>query len=110
MRYNKLVRDNTPEQIIEDGNQVRFKKISTKEEFIWYANKKVLEEAKELYYAVKGPADKNEIINEVADLAEIVKVLTKALGISDEEVREIQKIKAANIGGFEKGIILQEVK
>ena len=49
-------------------------------------------------------------MEELADLMEVIRAAAKARGSSIEEVEKIRREKAEKRGGFEKKILLEEVK
>lgn len=101
-RYNKLVRDNIP-QIIMD-NEGRFAKTRTlnDEEFLFELNRKLQEELRE--YLSSGD------IEELADLEEVIRGVLDAKKISYEEFENIRKQKAEKRGSFKKRIFLETVE
>lgn len=101
-RYNKLVRDNIP-QIIMD-NEGRFAKTRTlnDEEFLFELNRKLQEELRE--YLSSGE------IEELADLEEVIRGVLEAKNISYEEFEKIRKQKAEKRGSFKKRIFLETVE
>ncbi|SEN01198.1 Predicted house-cleaning noncanonical NTP pyrophosphatase, all-alpha NTP-PPase (MazG) superfamily [Mesobacillus persicus] len=103
--YNKLVRDRIPEIIEKTG-----KKFSTKilenDEYITELRKKAYEELDEYM----NTNNKEDAVEELADLLEIVHALAESHGSSIEEVEELRKNKAAKRGGFKEKIFLIEVE
>ncbi|MCU1806370.1 nucleoside triphosphate pyrophosphohydrolase [Cytobacillus firmus] len=103
--YNKLVRDQIPEIIEKTG-----KKFSTRilddNEYIKELKKKSFEELQE-YVETNN---KEDAIEELADVLEIIHALAEYHGASIEEVEEIRKQKAEKRGGFKEKIFLIEVE
>lgn len=103
--YNKLVRDLIPEVIENSG-----KKFSTiilnKTEYIEQLKKKAFEELDEYV----NTNNKNDAVEELADLLEIIQALAEYHGSSIEEVEEVRKLKAEKRGGFKDKIFLIEVE
>ncbi|WP_404354871.1 nucleoside triphosphate pyrophosphohydrolase [Cytobacillus firmus] len=103
--YNKLVRDGIPEIIEKTG-----KKFSTRilddNEYIKELKKKSFEELQE-YVETNN---KEDAIEELADVLEIIHALAEYHGASIEEVEEIRKQKAEKRGGFKEKIFLIEVE
>ena len=52
---------------------------------------------------------KDQNIEELADLLEVIHVAAIARGYTLEDLEQIRAEKAARRGGFEKGILLKEV-
>lgn len=97
--YNKLVRDNIPNQL--RAKNIPFEeRIASEEEYKEELIKKVGEEAAEFL------ADKS--IEELADLVEVVEALKKLPEYTNLE--EVRITKLNDKGGFEKRIILKGEK
>ena len=100
IRYHKLVRDGIPEIIEKDGRQCTCSILSD-EDYLVLLDEKLTEELEEY--------QESKSMEELADLLEVMMAAAKARGSSIEEVEEIRKSKAAERGGFEKKIMLEEV-
>lgn len=98
--YNKLVRDNIPQIIENDGKKFDIH-YAKKEELISLLEAKLQEEALEF------SQDKN--LEELADLMEVIFGLSAALGYSEEDLLNKREEKKLQRGGFEKGIVLEDV-
>lgn len=98
-KYNKLVRDRIPEIIEASGNQCKTKILSDKE-YLTMLDTKLNEEIAEYQQ------DKN--LEELADVLEVIRTITVALGHSLEELEAIRVKKAQQRGSFEKKIFLIE--
>ena len=101
--YNKLVRDNIPEIIIED-NQVPVTKVLDKEEYKKALEEKILEEYNEVLETIG-----EDRLKELADLLEIIKSLAELENSSLDEVLKIAKEKREKRGGFSKKIYLEKI-
>lgn len=102
--YSKLVRDGIIEKIRVNGDVASYRQ-ATDEEFPAYVARKVREEARELSEALL--AGSNEaIIEEIADLREIVDEVIALRGISNEAIAQIQKQKRYKVGAFGRRWIL----
>lgn len=99
--YNKLVRDNIPE-IIKNQGETPYVSVLDDKQYNVKLRKKLKEEVRE--YLV------SEEIEELADIIEVIEALAKHKGSSFEEVLEIKEKKAKKNGKFEKRIFLQKVK
>lgn len=104
MKYKKLVRDNIPEIIKENGEKPIIRKLS-KIDYRTELRKKVLEEAKELQKA----KNKGELIEELADIQEVLLALYDAEEIKCSEVADIGRKKRKIRGGFKKQLFLEGV-
>ncbi|MCA1060288.1 nucleoside triphosphate pyrophosphohydrolase [Rossellomorea aquimaris] len=103
--YNKLVRDKIP-QIIESKGKEFSTKILNDEDYIQYLKEKAYEELDE-YCAAETDG---EAVEELADLLEVVRALSKQHGFTIEEVEAVRKDKAEKRGGFQGKVFLIEVK
>ena len=95
--FNKLVRDNIP-QIIENNNEKAFIKILDEAEY----RKELLNKLKEECEEVEKAKNTNEILEELADVYE---VLVSIARIENKDIRDIIEIadkKRAIKGGFTK--------
>lgn len=98
--YNKLVRDRIPE-IIEASGKTCVTEILSDEAYLEMLDKKLDEELAEYH--------KDQNIEELADLLEVIRACAVARGYSVEELEQIRADKAAKRGVFEKKILLKEV-
>lgn len=98
--YNKLVRDRIPE-IIEASGKTCKTEILSDDEYLKMIDAKLDEELAEYH--------KDQNIEELADLIEVIYAATKARGYTLEELEQARAGKAAKRGGFEKKILLKEV-
>lgn len=103
MKYKKLVRDKIPEIIKknEPENEIFFH-IADDNEYWKELKQKLLEEVNEYL--------KSETIEEMSDIEEVLKTIRDFKNISVEKVEEMRKGKFEKRGGFQKKIILDEVK
>lgn len=100
IRYNKLVRDRIPE-IIESSGKTCSTEILSPEEYLRMLDAKLDEELAEYH--------KDQIIEELADLLEVIHAAAIARGYTLEDLEQIRAEKAGKRGGFEKRILLKEV-
>lgn len=100
-KYNKLVRDRIPE-IIEASGRICVTEILSDEDYLLMVDTKLDEELAEYH------ADQN--IEELADLMEVIRACAVARGYSVEELEQVRAEKVAKRGGFEKKILLKEVR
>jgi predicted house-cleaning noncanonical NTP pyrophosphatase (MazG superfamily) len=94
--YNKLVRDRIPCIIQENGKQFAVE-IMPEAEFRQALLEKLVEEAQEVPQAKLGG-----LINELADLQEVISAVLAAWGISPQAVQQVQDQRHAERGGFEQ--------
>lgn len=99
MKYNKLVRDKIPEYIKSKGG-VPITHIANDNEYWEKLKEKLLEEIKEF--------SKNEIIEEMADIQEVVDAMCDYKNFSKQDIDEIKRKKVEERGAFKKKVILEE--
>lgn len=99
--YNKLVRDLIPERIAASGKSFTSSVLSNPD-FAEALRHKLIEEGHELFHA----GTRGEIINESADLLELLDSILKHHGIDWEEVFSRQATKREESGGFSKQLML----
>lgn len=102
--YNKLIRDRIPEIIKKDGNTADII-ILSKEEFKQAIKEKLIEEATEVLNA----HNRDEVLNELADLQEVMDTIKEMYNINTLEINTIQAVKALHRGKFEKRLYLKSV-
>lgn len=123
-RYNKLVRDKIPGLIKDKGKEVKCHK-ATVAEFMDKLVLKILEEASEVAQAsahcdiVSGKPDvsdeefdkaKTDVIEELADLEEVLDVVKKWFDITDDRVLMMKEQKRREKGSFDTHTILDWTK
>ncbi len=99
--YNKLVRDRIPEIIEESGKECKIR-ILNEEEYIQMLDVKLDEELAEYH--------KDQNVEELADLLEVIYAAAMARGYSIEQLEQIRAAKAEKRGAFQERIFLIEVK
>ena len=99
-QHNKLVRDKIPEIIRTSGNQCEISTLNDAE-YIKALREKLVEEVNEA--AIAKP---EELAEELTDVMEVIDALMAATGIDLETVREIQREKRSQRGGFNNRIKL----
>jgi predicted house-cleaning noncanonical NTP pyrophosphatase (MazG superfamily) len=100
-RHHKLIRDKIP-TIIEAAGKECGVEVLSDADYLRALRKKLVEEAKEVNAAAKP----EEVIQELADLLEVVEALTTALNIDPEVVQAKQQEKKENRGGFSERLML----
>lgn len=105
MPINKLVRDRIPE-IIEATGKKYTSRVLNDREYIDELKKKSFEELQEYVET----DNKEDAIEELADVLEIMHALAAYHGSSIDAVEEVRKSKAAKRGGFKEKIYLIEVE
>jgi predicted house-cleaning noncanonical NTP pyrophosphatase (MazG superfamily) len=100
MKYHKLVRDHIPEIIEASGKTCKIEILSD-EEYLRMVDAKLDEELAEYH--------KDQSIDELADLMEVIYAAAIARGYTLEQLEAIRLEKAIQRGSFEKKILLLEV-
>lgn len=99
IKYNKLVRDRIPE-IIEASGKTCKTMILDDIEYLRMLDAKLDEELAEYH--------KDQNIEELADLLEVIYAVVIARGYTTEELERVRKVKAENRGEFKSRIFLLE--
>ena len=98
--YNKLVRDCIPE-IIQTSGKICVTEILSDADYLKMIDAKLDEELAEYH--------KDQNIEELADLIEVVYAAVRARGYTLEQLEAVRAEKAAKRGAFEKKLLLKEV-
>lgn len=99
--YNKLVRDRIPEIIEASGKSCAVETLDN-DRYIKMLDAKLQEELNEY--------QESKSLEELADLLEVMGAVVKARGYTWEQLTEIRKEKKEKRGGFEKRLLLKEVR
>lgn len=99
MEHNKLVRDNIP-TIIENNGEKAVTRILSDEEYKDELFKKLLEESNEVI------TSSDSMLEELGDVLEVMIALAKTEDKSLDDIIEIANKKRIKRGGFEKKIYL----
>lgn len=98
--HQKLIRDKIPEKIKEFGDDYQTRVLG-KAEFEKELKKKLVEESKEV-----EKASKEEVLNELADVLELIKSIASFFKIPFSKVGKSQEEKREKRGGFKKKLFL----
>ncbi|WP_431026854.1 nucleoside triphosphate pyrophosphohydrolase [Lysinibacillus sp. LZ02] len=104
VELNKLVRDKVPSLVTKDGGSYSLKLLSPLEHQ-HEITKKMYEELDE-YHAAHS---KDEAIEELVDMVELIYAAIKLHDVSPEDFEAIRLEKKKKKGGFEKGIYLNSI-
>lgn len=99
--FNKLVRDKIPEKIQQGGESVRVTQLFG-DQLLRVLREKLVEEA----YESLAASNHNEIVDELADVEEVIEGILKQLKVTRKELSERQKTKNNKAGGFDEGYVL----
>lgn len=94
-RKNKLARDKIIAHMESIGAQVRWRYLPDQEYSTALANK-LIEESQE----VKGALSRTELIEELADVYEVIEALKKYHALTDQEILDAKMKKYTDRGGF----------
>lgn len=100
IKYRKLVRDRIPE-IIETSGKTCVTEILSDDEYLRMIDAKLDEELAEYH--------KDQNIEELADLMEVIYAAAIARGYTIEQLENVRAEKAEKRGSFQKKILLVEV-
>lgn len=101
----KLVRDNMPKICATTpGKTPMTWRHADPSEMSKFLQDKLAEEALELIGAI-STCDKDQILQELADVIEVAKAISRHVGASSRDVEIVRMNKLAERGGFSKGII-----
>lgn len=103
--FYKLVRDKIPIQIESKGESVKSLNITPKQ-YLELIKQKLIEEAYECFWEEVS----DNIVEELADIYELLRAASKIFEINIKEVEKIADKKKKNKGGFEEGVFLIETK
>ncbi len=98
--YNKLVRDKIPDIIEANGEICQIRILNDDVDYLKALQRKLDEEVAEYH--------KDDTIEELADIVEVVYALVKAHGISKEHFEKVVADKRNKKGGFDNRIMLKE--
>jgi len=101
---NKLVRDKVPTLVTKDGGSYTLKLLSPLEHQHEITHK-LVEELSEYREA----ATKDQAIEELVDMVELIHAAITLHGLTIEEFEAIRQAKKAKKGGFNKGIYLHTI-
>jgi len=101
---HKLVRDKILERFEKADIPTAWKKLSL-EEHISALKDKLVEEAQEVVEA----DNLDDLAHEIADVKEVLDVLTAKVNIAKEQLEKIQRKKAEERGSLEQGLYIEYV-
>ncbi len=103
--YHKLVRDRIPEIIAANG-QTCVTEVLEGDTYREMLGEKLSEECAE----VRGALSDAEVLEELADVLEVVYAMAADRGCSVDALEKIRRKKAEERGGFDARILLREVE
>lgn len=103
--YNKLVRDNIPNIIMQNGKKVKYR-VLNKKEYKEALKKKLIEESEELLNA----NTRYSMMEELADVQEVLLAIYMAYGFDAKDIKNWEVRKSVVKGGFHKRYFLENVE
>lgn len=100
--YNKLIRDKIADKIIGLGEQCEIRTLSDDQEYEQELLKKVAEEAG----ALSRARTRDDLLDEISDLMEVLDALKNHFKISDAELAKARETNVAKKGKFEQRVFL----
>ena len=100
-KFNKLVRDRIPEIIMSTGSECKIRTLND-EEYLKMIDEKLDEELAEYH--------KEQNLEELADLMEVIYAAAEARGFTREQLERVRAEKEAQRGAFHKRLLLLEVR
>jgi len=104
-KFEKIVRDLIPEMMIQKGAKLNVKNLE-KKDVIFFLKEKLLEELQE----VNEACDNVSLIEELADLYEVIRGIICAIGSDLEELERVRKQKFDSKGGFLKAPYIESIE
>ena len=104
-RFGKLVRDKIPLRIESHGEKPYFVNV-TEDDLLHLLKSKAIEEAFEFFWETRD----ERIVEELADLLEVVESAARLCGMSLAELSKVAEAKRTERGGFEEGVVLLETQ
>jgi predicted house-cleaning noncanonical NTP pyrophosphatase (MazG superfamily) len=104
--YSKLVRDNIPD-IIENNGEKPITRTLGENEYKKELLKKLVEESNEALDAI---SDRSELIKELGDVQEVISAVINAFDLLSDDVNKLQIKRKEKRGGFEKRTFLDSVE
>lgn len=100
IKYDKLVRDRSPEIIEKSGKSCEIL-VLDEQDYLQMLDKKLDEELLEYR--------KDKTVEELADLLEVIYALAKTHGVTKEQLENLRAEKAQKRGAFDNKILLKSV-
>ncbi len=101
----KLVRDRIPDLIADTESTIVVETLDRKSHIL-ALKKKLKEEADEVAKA----QSREQIIEELADLSEVMDALVLMLSIDRHEIDHVKRAKSLKNGGFDRGLFLKTIE
>ena len=102
--FNKLIRDKLRIEYERMNQKATYRKLSSSE-FFEALKQKLIEEVKEIQ-----PTDRDSVVNELADVYQVIEEMIKAYDIAPEEIQEVKAAKLKKKGGFSEAIFVETLE
>ena len=106
--YNKLVRDNIIDKII-NNDEIALYRVLDDIEYKKELLNKLKEECNEVVDAFNNGTSANMVM-ELADVLEVINYLAKSINVNMQEVDNVAMMKKMKNGGFDKKYYLEKTK
>ena len=106
--YNKLVRDNIIDKII-NNDEIALYRVLDDIEYKKELLNKLKEECNEVVDAFNNGTSANMVM-ELADVLEVINYLAKSINVNMQEVDDVAMMKKMKNGGFDKKYYLEKTK
>jgi len=104
-QFKKLVRDKIVDNMKEENQNPKGVRILEDKEYLEELKTKLIEEVEEF----EAVTNEKEMVEELADVQEVIEYIKKVLKIKDVDFEKYQKKKIKKSGGFKKRIYLESV-
>ncbi|MDB5177859.1 MAG: hypothetical protein JWO61_242 [Candidatus Saccharibacteria bacterium] len=105
-QFNKLVRDKLPDMYEELGQRTVLQRLIGRE-LLQRLRQKLVEESSEIPFE---DGTREEIIDELSDIEQVMDDIKAHLNISDEEIKAAKQKKLTKKGGFSDGIFVETIE
>jgi predicted house-cleaning noncanonical NTP pyrophosphatase (MazG superfamily) len=105
-QFNKLVRDKLPDIYEKLGQRIVWRQL-TGMDLLKALRSKLVEESEEIPFEEE---DRENVIDELGDVEQVIDDIKTKLGISVEEIRGAKQRKFAKKGGFSNGIFVESIE
>lgn len=102
--FNKLIRDKLRVEYEKMNQKAKYRKLSDAE-FAEALKQKLVEEASEI-----DASDRESVVNELADIYQVVEEMIKLYKISPEEVGKVKMAKFEKKGGFSEANFVETLE
>jgi predicted house-cleaning noncanonical NTP pyrophosphatase (MazG superfamily) len=102
---DKLGRDKAEELFKDQGCKLKYHIVEENDEFLDALTQKMVEELEEVFSC----ETKEQVIEELADLEEVMAAFKKLIDVDQKDIDAVKKAKFEKKGGFEKRVYVEYV-